>query len=49
MIIDTHSHLNFNALKKDLDEVVKRTVAENIWTINVGTKYETSQSAIKVA
>ena len=49
MIIDTHSHLNFNAFKEDLDEVAKRTVAQNIWTINVGTKYETSQSAIEVA
>lgn len=49
MIIDTHSHLSFNAFKKDLDEVVKRTLAENIWTINVGTKYETSKKAVQLA
>lgn len=49
MIIDTHSHLNFNAFKDDLDEVVKRTQKENIWVINVGTKYETSSKAIELA
>jgi TatD DNase family protein len=49
MIIDTHSHVNFNAYKDDRDEVVKRTLAEGIWMINVGTKYETSKSAIELA
>ncbi len=49
MIIDTHSHLQFNAFKEDLDEVAKRTIAQNVWTINVGTKYETSQNAVALA
>lgn len=49
MIIDTHSHLNFNAYKKDLDEVINRTLQENIWMINVGTKYETSKYAVELA
>ena len=49
MIIDTHSHLNFNAFRNDLDEVIKRALAENIWMINVGTKYETSKRAIEIA
>lgn len=49
MIIDTHSHLNFNAFQRDLDEVLKRTLAENIWTINVGTRYETSKRAVEIA
>lgn len=48
-IIDTHSHVNFNAFKEDADEVVTRTLAENIWMINVGTKYETSKSAVDMA
>jgi len=48
-IIDTHSHLNFNAFKKDSDEVIKKTLSENIWMINVGTKYETSQKAVEIA
>jgi len=49
MIIDTHSHLNFKAYKNDLEEVVKRMQDNNIWAINVGTKYETSKEAIEVA
>jgi len=49
MIIDTHSHLNFNAYKKDFDEVIKKTLAENIWLINVGTKFKTSEQAVNLA
>jgi len=49
MIIDTHSHLQFNAFKDDANEVVKRTLAKNIWMINVGTKYETSKNAVELA
>jgi len=49
MIIDTHSHLQFKAFKEDVDEVVKRTAANNIWTINVGTKYETSKAGVELA
>src|SRR3989344_4856837 len=49
MIVDTHSHLNFNAFKSDADKVIKRTLAENIQIINVGSKYETSQKAIEIA
>ncbi len=49
MIIDTHSHLNFNAYKKDLDEVIERTILNEIWTVNVGSKYETSKKAVEIA
>jgi len=49
MIIDTHSHVNFNAYKGDRDEVIKRTLAGGVWMINVGTKYETSKSAVELA
>ena len=49
MLIDSHSHLNFNAFKSDLSEVIKRTLSENIWMINVGSKYETSKKAIEIA
>ena len=49
MIIDTHSHIQFNAFKDDADQVTKKTLAENIWMINVGTKYETSQNAVKLS
>ncbi len=49
MLIDSHSHLNFNAFKNDLDEVIKRCFTENVWMINVGTKYETSKRAVEIA
>lgn len=49
MIIDTHSHLNFKAYKNDSDEVINRTLRDNIWMINVGTKYETSSQAVELA
>ncbi len=48
-IVDTHSHLNFNAFRNDLDEIIKRTLAENIWMINVGTTYKTSHKAVEIA
>lgn len=49
MLIDTHSHLNFNAFKDDLDEVMKRTQKENVWVINVGSNYENSRRAIDIS
>lgn len=49
MLIDSHSHLNFNAYKNDLDEVIKRTLAKNVWFINVGSNYENSKRAINIA
>ena len=49
MLIDTHAHLNFNAFKNDLDEVIKRSLAEDIWMINVGSNYETSKKAVEIA
>jgi len=49
MIIDTHSHLNFKAYKDDLDEVINRTLQDNVWMVNAGTKYETSKQAVELA
>jgi TatD DNase family protein len=49
MLIDTHAHLNFNAYKDDSPEVVRRSLAENIWVINVGSQYSTSKRAVLMA
>ena len=49
MFIDTHAHLNFAAFRDDYDEVLRNCLKNNIWTINVGTKYETSKSAVELA
>ncbi|TSC75224.1 MAG: hypothetical protein G01um101430_547 [Parcubacteria group bacterium Gr01-1014_30] len=48
-LIDTHAHLNFNAFKNDVDKVVRQCLANDVWMINVGTKYETSQKAVELA
>jgi len=48
-MIDTHSHLQFNAYKDDIDQVVKRIQAQNISCINVGTSYESSREGILFA
>jgi len=49
ILIDTHAHVNFNSYNKDGDEVIKRTLKENVWIINSGAQYSTSKRAIKYA
>jgi len=49
MLIDTHAHLNFSAFRDDADETVKRALDENIWMINVGSQYSTSERAVFLA
>jgi len=49
MLIDTHAHLNFNAYKKDAEEVIRRSLDADIWMINIGTQYDTSKKAIEIA
>ena len=48
MLIDTHAHLNFSAFDKDRDEVIKRSLENKVWFINIGTKYETSTKAVEI-
>lgn len=49
MLIDTHAHLNFNAFKEDFNEIIQNCLKDNIWLINVGSKYETSKKAVEIA
>jgi len=49
MIIDTHSHLNFKSFDTDREESISRTQKEGVVCIDVGTKYETSKNAVKLA
>ncbi|MBX4201107.1 TatD family hydrolase [Candidatus Parcubacteria bacterium] len=49
MIIDTHSHVQFRAFDMDADKITKKTLADNIWMINVGTKFQTSQRGVEFA
>jgi TatD DNase family protein len=48
-IIDTHSHLNFNAYKEDGSKVIERCLEEGIWMINVGSQFTTSRRAVRIA
>jgi len=48
-LIDSHSHINFNIYQDDGDEVIKRTLKENIWLINIGAQYSTSRRAVQYA
>lgn len=49
MLIDTHAHINFNAYKNDVDEVIRRALENNVWMINVGSQYSTSKRAVEIA
>lgn len=49
ILIDSHAHLNFSAFKDDVDEVIKRTLDNNVWVINVGSQYSTSKRAVEIA
>ena len=49
MLIDTHSHLNFKAFARDSDEVIKRSLENNVWLINASSTYATSKLAVEIA
>jgi TatD DNase family protein len=48
-LIDVHAHLNFAAFDEDRDLVIKRTLAEGVWCVNVGTQAATARQAIEIA
>jgi len=48
-LIDTHSHVNFNAYINDGDEVIRRALDKKIWMINVGSQLDTSRRAVELA
>lgn len=49
MLIDTHCHLNFEDFDKDRDEIINRCLSNDIYVINVGADYETSEKAVEIA
>ena len=46
LTIDTHTHVNFKSFKEDGDKIIKKSLKENVWMINVGSESKTSQRAI---
>ncbi len=49
MFIDSHCHVHFQAYKEDMDEVIKRTLANGVFMITVGTQQDTSRLGLEVA
>ncbi len=49
MYFDTHTHVNFAAYKADQDDVIKRSLNEKTWMINVGTQSDTSRATVDLA
>ena len=46
---DSHTHVQFAAYKDDFRDVMKRALEADIGVVNVGTKKQTSESAIRIA
>lgn len=49
MLIDYHSHVNFNVFKDDSDAVLGRALLADVGTILVGTQIDTSKRAVEMA
>jgi len=49
MFFDSHTHLNLVAFDKDREEIIRKTLEQGIFVINIGTCYETSKKAIEIA
>ena len=49
MLIDSHTHINFISFKTDADEVIQRSLDNNIWLVNIGAQYSTSRRAVEIA
>lgn len=47
--IDVHAHVNFKAYDEDREEVIKRTLAEGVAMMNVGTQKDTAKYAVDIA
>lgn len=49
MIIDSHSHLNFEEFAGDWKAITEDCLANDTWVITVGSQYETSKKGIVIA
>ncbi|MEA2092658.1 MAG: TatD family hydrolase [Patescibacteria group bacterium] len=49
MIFDTHAHLNFPDYEDDRDDIIKKTLKEGVFMINVGTDFKESEKVIEIA
>lgn len=49
MVFDSHAHLNFKAFHNDYPKIIKNCLEENLWLINVGSRYADSRQAVAIA
>ena len=49
MFFDSHTHLNLAAFNEDREEIIKKTLEQGVFMINIGTCYETSKKAVEIA
>jgi TatD DNase family protein len=49
MFFDTHAHVNFNGFREDSNEVIKKSLEQGLYLINVGSQYSTSSRAVEFA
>ncbi len=49
MLIDTHTHVNFDVFKDDYKEVIDRAFKKGIWLVNIGSDFATSKRAVEIA
>ncbi len=49
MLIDSHSHLNFEDFKDDWQKIITDCQNQNIWMINVGSQLQTSRRSVEIA
>lgn len=49
ILVDTHTHISFNAFKDDGDVVVNRALNAGVWLVAVGTQIDTSHHAVDCA
>lgn len=49
MFFDSHAHINFSAYKDDGEEVLKRSIENGVFVVNVGSQYSTSKRAVEYA
>ena len=45
-IFDSHAHLNFQDFAADYQSVIAECQQNEVWLLNVGSQYQTSQKAI---
>lgn len=49
MLIDSHTHVNSEQLFPDADQTIADCLAKEIWMVNIGTDFKSSEQAIALA